>query len=183
MTKINKNPFSPTQSVVKRGTVAMLCVILSGLFLVAGCKKDPVTSGGGDPGGGEEPEYPIEIAFEEYSLETCQWTNLAYDDKVMLINSDEELERYIACTGDSYPAVDFSEYTLLLASGKTNGIVSDVAVKDLQQLSASEYELNIEITQSVFAIVEEWTVALIVEKVNEPKFRIREKSLTLRSSF
>ena len=49
MKKKKKNLFSPTPSVVKRGTVAMLCLMLTGLFLVAGCKKDDKkTSGGGE---------------------------------------------------------------------------------------------------------------------------------------
>ena len=47
MNKMKKNLFSPTPSVVKRGTVAMLCLMLAGLFLAAGCKKDnPVITTG-----------------------------------------------------------------------------------------------------------------------------------------
>jgi len=40
MKKMKKNLFSTTSGIIKKGTVAALCLILSGLFLVAGCKKD-----------------------------------------------------------------------------------------------------------------------------------------------
>jgi len=166
MNKIKKHLFSPTPSVVKRSTVAMLCLMLTGLFLIAGCKKDdPKTSGSG-----EEPEYPINIPFTEYELaETCQWTNLAYDDTVIIINSEEELQQYVACTGNGYPEIDFVKHTLLLASGRTNSGISEITVKDLQQLAANEYELNIELNSNylLVLVVEEWSVALIVDKLIE----------------
>ena len=46
---------------VVRGTVAVPCLILTGLFLIAGCKKDnPVISGrDGEPGGESAPAYYI----------------------------------------------------------------------------------------------------------------------------
>ena len=158
MAKVKKNLFSTTPGVVKKGTAAMLCVILSGLFLVAGCKKDDE----------KKDSFPKDIPFTEYSLaETCQWQNLAYDDKVIIINSEEQLSRYIAGTGSGYPEVDFAKQTLLLANGKSSGIVSEITVTDLQQLSANEYELDIELNLNIFAVVEEWAIALIVEKVSE----------------
>jgi hypothetical protein len=48
----------------------------------------------------------IEVPLTEYCLaETdCWWSNFeAY--KVFIINSHEELEKYIVCTEDSYPAI------------------------------------------------------------------------------
>ena len=64
-------------------------VILLLLFFTAifsSCKDKP-----------DEPNYPFKISFEEYSLEgtQCQWTNLSYNDKVIVINSNEELGKYI----------------------------------------------------------------------------------------
>jgi len=154
---------------IKKGTVATLCMIMVGLFFAFGCKKDPVTSGGGTPPGGEEPTYPIEIPFEEYSLEgtSCQWTNLAYDNTVIVIDSDEKMNRYIACTGSDYPEIDFETQTLLLASGKTEKGISEITVNSLQQLSADKYELNMELLLNDETITEEWAVALIIEKVSE----------------
>ncbi|MEG0808542.1 MAG: hypothetical protein RR410_09360, partial [Alistipes sp.] len=65
---------------------------------------------------------PADIAFGEYSFSKtdCEWRGLIYphDSELVIINSDEELERY--CTYDeigSLPVVDFSTHTLLLARG------------------------------------------------------------------
>jgi hypothetical protein len=57
MEKIKKkNLFSPTPRALKKGTAVALCMIIIGLFLVAGCKKDkpPVDTH-------SEPEYPKTI--------------------------------------------------------------------------------------------------------------------------
>jgi hypothetical protein len=102
-------------------------------------------------------------------LETqCQWINLAYDSKIILINSNEELEKHITCTdNNNFPAIDFSEHTLLLVSGKTNNGICEINAIDLQQLSADKYELNIEITLNDATDIEEWATAFIVKKLNE----------------
>jgi hypothetical protein len=135
-------------------------MLLSGLFLIARCKKN-------DPNGEKDIEYPIEIPFTEYALaETCQWTNFAYDNTVVIINSDEQLNQYVTCTGGSYSEIDFAKHTLLLATGKTNSGIPKITVTNLQQLSEKEYELNMEILLNDETVVEEWTVALIVEKVS-----------------
>jgi len=48
MKQIKANLFSATRSVVQRGTVAILCTFIFGLFLIVGCKKDdPAPQGGG----------------------------------------------------------------------------------------------------------------------------------------
>jgi hypothetical protein len=40
-------------------------------------------------------------------LETgCQWTNLNYDDKVIVINSKTELEKYIECAPNGIYGID-----------------------------------------------------------------------------
>jgi len=95
-----------------------------------------------------EPEkYPKDIPFAEYSLldTDCQWGNLPYDEKVLIINSSEELGKYISCTESSYPIVDFSKYTLLLVSGKTTSGIIKVIANKLQQLSENKYHLGIDI--------------------------------------
>ena len=40
MTKIRKNSFSTMLDVVKKGTVATLCMVMVGLFFAVGCSKD-----------------------------------------------------------------------------------------------------------------------------------------------
>jgi len=166
---MKKNLFSPTPSVVKRGTVTMLCLMLSGLFLVAGCKKDnPVISGGsGSSDGGEEPEYPINIPFMEYSLdESCHWTNLAYNDKVIIINSEEDLNRYVACMDDDYTEIDFSKYTMLLPHGyHTSGVNPNN--NSLQQLSEQNYEMRVDLFPTYLTAVTYWQAPIIVDKLDE----------------
>ena len=163
MREFKKKIFSTTPGVVGKVMAAMLCMIMVGVFLVVGCKKDnekktPV-----------EPEYPIEIPFTEYSLSgtSCQWVNLNYDETVIIINSIEELENYIVCEGGGYPEVDFDKQTLLLASGETEkGILKTTAKKNLQ-LSSKKYELNVVILLNDTPVVEKWRLALIVKKVME----------------
>ena len=126
--------------------------------------------------------YPIEIPFDEYSLEgtTCQWINLDYDKTVIIINSEGELGNYVSCTDDIYPEIDFSEYTLLLASGSTSHTICNV-YKKLQRLSYNKYELNIEIQLTIHDIAEEWIVAMIVKKLN--KERQVELNVTCQSDY
>jgi hypothetical protein len=44
----------------------------------------------------EDENKPIEIPFTEYSLAetSCQWINLDYDNKIIVINSNDELKNY-----------------------------------------------------------------------------------------
>jgi len=174
-------PFSATRSVVQRGTVAMLCAILSCLTFFSGCKKDK-------PNGIKEPEYPIDIQFTEYTLSnTCQWKNLAYDNTVFIINSNEELQQHITSIDGIYPEIDFTTHTLLVASGKTDNSIFEISINNLIQLSENEYELNIEISLKMAAIVKEWEVAILVEKVSEEskvslKTSINEPEFTLKGT-
>jgi len=94
-----------------------------------------------------EKEYPIELSFTKYSLPetSCQWINLSYDEKVLIINSKAELEKYISCTEGTYPAIDFAKNTLLIASGKTTQNVDEITAKKIHQLLLNKYRLDIEI--------------------------------------
>jgi hypothetical protein len=120
-----------------------------------------------DPNGEKPIDYPTGIPFTELEKQ-CQWINLAYDSKIILINSNEELEKHITCIDNSnFPAIDFSEHTLLLVSGKTNNGICEINAINLQQLSVDRYELNIEITLNDATDIEEWATAFIVKKLNE----------------
>ena len=116
-------------------------------------------------------EYPKDIAFTEYLLldTHCQWANLPYNEKVLIINSTEELEKYISCTEGSYPEVDFSKHSLLLASGKTNKEVDNVVVKKLTQVSADSYQLSIDIAldyEAFYGNSFPYNIALLVKKID-----------------
>jgi hypothetical protein len=86
---------------------AAILLILAGMIIACGKEK--------------EEEKTIEIPFTEYSLigTSCQWSNLGYDGKLIVINSNAELENYVICTDGAFPEIDFSKNTLLLASGCT----------------------------------------------------------------
>jgi len=117
----------------------------------------------------EEPNYPIKISFEEYSLEgtQCQWTNLPCNDKVIVINSNEELGKYITCAEGSYPVIDFAKHSLLLASGIQSSGILELNVADLQQHSSNKYSLSIDITLSDTTFNNKWHCALIVNKLGD----------------
>ena len=109
--------------------------------------------------------YPKEIPFTEYSLEKtpCKWTNFE-SNKVIVINSNEELSGYINCTDGHYPEIDFSKHTLLLANGTTHKGISKIS-NHLSKLSINKYKLGIEILLNDCDVIEQWTIALITNKL------------------
>ena len=141
-------------------------LILTGLF--SSC-KDPEL----------KINYPIDIPFTEYSLTntSCRWMNLPYDEQIIIINSSEELEKHIFCSEGSYPEIDFSKHSLLLASGKTKKEIDEVVTKGLQQLSSNKYELSLEIAITDIPAIETWNMAFFIEKINDNS--VVELNLTL----
>jgi hypothetical protein len=135
--------------------LAVFLLIFSGV--ASSCNPEP------------DKEYPQNISFTEYSLPetSCHWVNLLYDDKVLMINSNEELEKYISCAKGSYPAIDFSKHTLLLASGKTTSGISKVNAKKIQQILPDKYVLNMEILINKLLVDETWYMSSIAEKMNK----------------
>jgi hypothetical protein len=120
-----------------------------------------------------EPEvYPKEIAFTEYSLQgtSCQWKNLPYDEKVLIINSSEELEKHISCTEGSYPLIDFSKNSLLVASGETLTALYELNTKKIQKLSPDQYEMNIELGLYETSNMSKWNHALVIKKMNDNSY-------------
>jgi len=159
MKEIDKNLFSATRSVVQRGTVAILSTFIFGLFLIAGCKKDK-------PNGIKEPEYPRDILFTEYTLPiTCQWTNLNYDNTVIIINNEEELSKYVTCADGNYPKIDFTKNTLLVANLKTDYQILGTSIRYLRQISEIVFELDINISLKIHAIHTELEEAILCEKL------------------
>ncbi|MDR2292397.1 MAG: hypothetical protein LBE11_02865 [Prevotellaceae bacterium] len=112
-------------------------------------------------------EKPIEIPFTEYSLtETFwQWSNLGYDGKVIVINSNAELENYITCTEGTFPEIDFSNNTLLIACGASTWNVGSINTIILKH-STTEYELKVTIFMGNATVVERWHIAIIIPKIS-----------------
>jgi len=161
MKKKSKNLFSKMQGVLRKGTAEMLCAKLILLLLVfagiaSSCNPEPET-------------YPKELSFTGYSLPetSCQWINLPYDEKVLIINSKTELEKYISCTNGNYPAIDFTKNTLLIASGKTTQNIAEITTKKMHQLSSNSFKLEIEVVLNTITISEEWIVGIVTHKINE----------------
>ena len=106
------------------------------------------------------------IPFTEYSLyETgCWWTNYE-QNKVIIINSEEELDKHIACSGsDTYPEIDFSKHTLLFASGSTSYGVSNVSGK--VYYISGKYVLNVEVLLNDTTAISNWKIALLIDKLD-----------------
>lgn len=116
----------------------------------------------------KEEQYvePLEISFTEYSLSrTACWQTSSETNQVVIINSAEEMAKYIACTDGNYPAIDFSKHTLLLAGGSTTNGVSAIS-KRLQQLSSKQYTLDVEITLDDTTIIQDWAIAIVTKKMS-----------------
>jgi hypothetical protein len=117
------------------------------------------------PASCEEKETPVEIPFKEYSLsETfCYWTY--YGDSVFIVNSIEELEKYIVCTnGDHYPEIDFSGNTLLLVTGPLPQ--SPYSVKTEAYTSVgNKYELKGEVRMGSATKPTRWFLSILVPKL------------------
>jgi len=134
--------------------LTLLLLVLAGI--ASSCNPEP------------EKEYPIELSFTEYSLPetSCQWINLPYDEKVLIINSKAELEKYISCTESTYPTIDFAKKSLLLVSGVSSNKIPEISISHLQQLAANKYSLNIMVAINNIVEEERWVKALTMEKTN-----------------
>jgi hypothetical protein len=114
--------------------------------------------------------YRIEISFKDYSLAgtSCQWTKFNNDnDEVVVINSNEELNRYVSCTDNDYPAIDFSKSTLLLTHGTGTSSVVSVGCSRLQQISEQGYTMNVDLVLGNATVMSPWQVPIIVDKWGE----------------
>ena len=154
-------------------------MLVSILSIIAGhsCSNKNENQEDENPNPNEEVEYPIEIPFEEYSLAgtSCKWADFDnskwlptfFPSAVVIINNNEELGNYIVCTDNSYPTVDFSKYSFLCVSGWASGYPADVMKTRLQQISANEYSLYLEIRPGVAAVPGPWNISIIVSKMRQ----------------
>jgi hypothetical protein len=114
----------------------------------------------------KENDDPIEIPITEYSLAetSCRWTNLDYDGKVIIINSNAKLEKYITCMEGSFPEIDFSKNTLLLARGGCGA--RNKIITTFFQYSTNKYTLDVKIYSSILLpAVTTWSVSILVPKI------------------
>jgi hypothetical protein len=132
---------------------AAIALLLAGLFA---CEEN------------EENEPEVNIPFTEYSLgEISYLSNLAYDDSVIVVNSNEDLVKCIHQFGDKirYPAIDFSKYTLLLASGAADYGIVDIAGIS-QKILTKNYRLRLQYRQKLRqSSVYLWETAALIPKL------------------
>ncbi len=119
----------------------------------------------------KESQGDTESSFVEYSLQgtPSQWTNFEdgdEDGKLVVINSDAELNEYI--DGETYPAIDFSKKTLLLAYGLTHRGIGVFSYDCIPSLTGG-YKLKIEITLDDTTVVEDWVCSILVDKFLNPE--------------
>jgi hypothetical protein len=106
-----------------------------------------------------------EISGEEFS---AQWVNLDYgngqDSKIIVINSDEELQNYIE--GD-YPAIDFSKNTLLIAYGATPRGFHKAKVDTFSLTGDNRYRLDVIALLYDTTVIDHWSIAIVVNKIED----------------
>lgn len=115
----------------------------------------------------ESTTYPAIIEVKDYLLTgtTCNWQSVE-KDTIYLINSNEELSKYVSCQGNDLPTIDFDKYSLLFVRGvNTRGI--DSITRDLLQISINEYKFVIDITSNMTTIVQGWAVAVLTTKFHQ----------------
>ncbi len=94
---------------------------------------------------------------------SCNWIKTE-KDTVFLINSIEELSKYISCQLDTLPIIDFDKLSLLLVCGvNTSGIHS--ITHDLQQISTTECKFMIDITIDMTGMFQVWSAVLLTPKI------------------
>ena len=112
-------------------------------------------------------DYPIEIPLERYFLAggvSCQWID-DDEEKILIINSDEELENYINCSDGNYQKIDFSEYTLLLTFGLSPHSHPMLSKFELFKNNIREYTLNLLIDTGPLTVTTPWVFAFIAPKI------------------
>jgi len=139
---------------IKISVFTVFLLVLVGFFFA--CEKEPKT------------EYPIEVPFTEYLLigTSCQWVNLNYDDKIIIINSAEELRSYIDCSDGNYPEIDFAKKSLLMAKGMSDSGISNSVIKALMQFEHDHYELGVELEFNNLPVETPWQVSIVVDKID-----------------
>lgn len=108
-----------------------------------------------------------DVPYMEYTLSgtSCEWSFTQDANDIIIVNSNEELNRYIVSeSAESFPSVDFTKYTMIIAHGGTPRGVYDTMVESFKKSSDTEYSLNIIVAMTMTDAPELWTKALLVDK-------------------
>jgi len=132
-------------------------------------------------------DKPAEVSIEVYSLygTMCNWSNRKNNGKVIVINSDEEMKKYLTCyMNGNYHPIDFSKQSLLLVGSVASSGVYAISPKSMQQLSTNKYVLNVEINLNELPKPFEWDIAIRSNKLSNNasvELKVNEVSATTTS--
>jgi len=125
--------------------------------------------------------------FVNYSLpeNQCQWTNYEpyapvdgmifstagsittdlFAGKLIIINSNEEMQNHLNCTDGEYPEIDFSNHTLLLSCGQ-QGYQDEYYSTKFHKLSSEKYFVSVSFIPSFAAAIKVWQNAIVIDKID-----------------
>jgi hypothetical protein len=115
-------------------------------------------------------EYSIDVPFSTYFVKyggryndsNCKYYN--HEGKVIVINNQEELDKYLPCR-NNIPEVDFSKHSLLLTSASTDISFFLINNNTLQKLSSNDYVWNIDLFLSSGDSGSNWTNVILTKKI------------------
>ena len=141
---------------------SIVCILL---LTAVSCERSPKEEG-------KEEEELIIVSSTVFSLDgtDCRWStgNEWINEELIIINSNEKLEKFIWCWNDALPpAIDFSKYTLLLAHGVAGNRVS-MSLLDavLFQTETGKYTLKVKIPLGLSGIGR-WALGILTPKLSD----------------
>ncbi|MDR0682998.1 MAG: hypothetical protein LBG15_14290 [Dysgonamonadaceae bacterium] len=143
-------------------TLKILLFIMICTASYTGCSENQGISDNNAQDNGDVAVSDTAITLLDFVLPNdCNWLDLQ-SDSVYLFNSQQQLAPYIVGT----VGIDFEKYSLLaVRGGATNGIRN--IDERLQEISANEYQLNIDITLDDTTEAPIWTVSVLVSKISD----------------
>lgn len=110
-----------------------------------------------------------DVPYMEYSLAgtQCEWSFTKEDSDIIVVNSREELEKYIVCDGEcTAPSVDFEKHSLVIAHGGCTNGIHQIGVSKFVKFADEKYGLYIDIVMGWTDAPELWTYAIITDKLS-----------------
>jgi len=109
-----------------------------------------------------ESTVELNVANKEAS---CLFKNLTYNNSLLVINSNEELENYVECTDNNdFPEIDFSSHTLLLATGFTTSCPGNINTQ-LTKISENAYTFDVDVTITITGHPDGWIAKTLIAKL------------------
>jgi len=117
----------------------------------------------------EVTENLTEIPIDIYSLAgtMCELINI-FPETIRIINSNEAFENNITCFEGTFPEIDFSNYTLLIARGNSPSSPSNLLSSSFfKNEGTREYVLKLTIHKGMLGMPSIWQYSFIVPKITD----------------